>query len=116
MKPTIFSDATIWMGYFKQGDDLHEHLSEPTPEAAFRSYAERLKAAAAHAEAVAEVLKGKEDIEIDANVHHIGISGPSEVIEELVAKKLAEKDECDGEDDGEDEDDCEEDDRVREQH
>lgn len=114
--------ATIWLGYFKQGDDMNHCLTETENNIikAFETHAELMLSVADHLKGVAKCL-GKvspgnlKEIEVFADTHHIGISGPASIIDELVTLELAtiedygDEDEDDFEDDDEEEWDDEDD-------
>lgn len=105
--------AEIHLPYYKQGDDLRYHLDNSESfEAALKAHAEQLEAAAAVLREVRERVDG-EDITLNADTHWIGIEGPDDLIDSLIASGLAhhdpfedeyEDDECDeSEEDPEDE-------------
>lgn len=83
--------AEIWLAYFKQGDDLASHLEDNAPADAFREHATRMKAVSEHLDAIADevMMYNQEDIKVEADTHHIGISGPEALITTLLEKELA---------------------------
>ena len=99
----MLSQAQIQLGYFKQGDDLYEHLSEHEQNvpAALRAHAQRMQSAKEHLEKISKRVAqagSHAEISIDADTHHIAISGPADFIIRLIQDGLAElpfyEDEC----------------------
>ncbi len=97
----------IYLGYFKQGDDLNSCLEATSNNVdAFHMHAKRLYDCAKHLDKIAEVLKSYPDakMQVDANVHFITMDGSKEILDVLVEKELAsvpewddEEEECEGE-------------------
>lgn len=88
--------AEIHVGYFKQGDDLQGCLSncDNHPIEALSGYASMLKDCSTHIDRIFHIIvtnyKDKiKEIEITADCHFIEISGPDELIDELVKQDLA---------------------------
>lgn len=105
--------AEIHVGYFKQGDDLQGCLSNCAnhPANALSSYASMLKECSTHIDRIFHIIVTNyedriKEIEITADCHFIEISGPDELIDELVEQDLAVYSE--NMEDEEDEDDSEE--------
>lgn len=97
--------ATITLPYYKQGSDLSGFLDScSTISEALKAHARMLEGAVSILRDV-DVIISTEDIEIYADTHHIGISGPDEVIDRLIESGCAEIDE-DDEDDGYDDNVC----------
>lgn len=100
------SYATIWLGYFKQGDDLCGYIENSDSLVdALRADADGLRGVVEQLESVADEVQKYDlsQVSIDAGTHHIGISGPEPLIQSLIDKKLAQRDEwedeeCDEED------------------
>ncbi len=92
---------------FKQGDDLHHHIEQAPgkdPIQGLRNYAVTLGEAAEQCRTLANRLTGQ-TVEIDACTHHIGVTAPAAVIDQLVKDEILAI-----YDDGEDEDEYEEED------
>ena len=94
---------TIWLPYYKQGDDLAHCLKDNGPQQALREHAEVLMCAAKQLTDIADLV-GDTEIELDADTHHIGISGPQELLDLLVEKELVDVYEDDFDSDFEDDD------------
>lgn len=78
-----------WLPVYKQGDDLFQHLGEEeTPAAAFEALAERYEGAAAMCRRLVGVAREMPELRVDADCHHIGVSGPVERMEALVTEGL----------------------------
>lgn len=88
--------ATMWVGYYKEGDDLAHHLKETKkPSEALRSWAAQLESAAKAIKEAAEILESKKGIEIDADTHHIGITGlDAETFKKLKKTGVVQEDEA----------------------
>ncbi len=105
--------AEVWLHY-KQGDELSRHMDEHDDLIkGMRSYSDHLKDASQALEKIASIIaKDPENCEIDADTHMIAITGPDEIIDELINQELAElMDEEDFDDDEyfDDDDDDDED-------
>lgn len=88
-KKSDVKSADIHLPYFKQGDDLHHHLeNEPTIEQALEAHARQMEHTAQILREVKSKIVGAE-IEMQADVHFISISGPASVIDALLAAELA---------------------------
>lgn len=82
--------AEINLPYFKQGDDLNNCLEQSkTIEDGLALHASFLKQAADQLLKIRQIISEKLEISIYADAHHIGISGPDEVINMLVDSQLA---------------------------
>lgn len=69
---------------FKQGDDLSHHLEKSdTPAAALLAMAAQYELAAAMCRQMASIA-AEVPIDIDADTHHIGVSGPREQLDRLL--------------------------------
>jgi hypothetical protein len=90
--------ATIRLPYFKQGDDLAHFLRHHAPPQALLLHASLLDGAAAQLRNVADLI-GDANVEFYADNHYIGLSGPDDLIDRLVAAGLAEVEPNDEEDD-----------------
>jgi hypothetical protein len=74
---------------FKQGDDLAFCLRQTKTQGdALRRYAEQLRAAATMCEIVADCCDTHREIEIDADTHYIGVTGPWNVIHDMIRRDL----------------------------
>jgi hypothetical protein len=82
----------LFLPCFKQGDDLGHHLSEArkteTEEhlqaaKAFNALAEQYDDCATLCRQAAKVFVEHPDLLVDADCHHIGVSGPRAVLEPL---------------------------------
>ena len=80
--------------YYKQGTDMAGHLEKASVADALEAFAAQLAAAAKDLRRVKRIVAGHR-VKIDADTHHIGITGPDEVIDKLVAAGLAEVDDED---------------------
>lgn len=114
----------VHLGYFKQGDDLAHCLEQckNNPVESFKMHASLLRSVAEHLDDVAAVLvkANPNDIQINADVHHISVTVPSLIADELLEKELAavdpfeeemeEDEDCDDEEMEEDDDEDDEDD------
>ncbi len=98
--------AELHLPIFKQGDDLGHFLQSMDNVSALKAYAETLESAAEILRTVAERIKDQE-VEINADTHFIGLTGPDELISQLIKDNLLEKsaDEEFDEDDEDTEDD-----------
>ena len=93
--------ATLWAGYFKEGDDLAHHLKDNDPVAALYAWANQLEVGVMAIRNVAAILEGKE-VEIDACTHHIGITGLDvETFERLKKTGIVSEEELDDGDEDE---------------
>mgnify|MGYP001564129334 CR=1 FL=1 len=88
--------AEIHVGYFKQGDDLQGCLSncDNHPIKSLSSYARMLKDCSVHIDRIVHIIATNyedeiKEIEITADCHFIEISGPDNLIDELVEQGLA---------------------------
>lgn len=86
--------------HWKQGDEFHEHLerNKGNVAKALEDWAEEFDERANHCLELAERIKG-EDIEADADTHHIGLYGDEKILDGLAKDGLINKDEF--EDEGE---------------
>lgn len=83
------STAEIYLPYYKQGDDMANHLASSNSVAeALEAHATRMEAVANQLRAIEKLVVGQ-PVKIDASTHFIGISGPDEVIDKLIAGRLA---------------------------
>jgi hypothetical protein len=81
--------AEIQLPYFKQGDDLSHHLKQAsTVDEALELHAQQLEHGANVLRTIRAAVRGH-DIQIEADTHMIQVSGPDEVIDSLIAGKLA---------------------------
>jgi len=82
-------EAEIHLPYFKQGDDLHHHLTHcDSVEEALEGHAKQLEFAATILRGVRSMV-AEQGVEMDADTHMIMVSGPDEIIEALVDAKYA---------------------------
>ena len=87
--------VVIHLPYFKQGNDLRMCLDDTENLAdALEAHAEQMDAAAKQLRAIKKIVAGQ-PVEVNAGTHHIGITGPEAVLEQLLAEELAEKDDLD---------------------
>jgi len=87
--------AKITLGYFKRGDDFMYHLEKTgDPVKAFLAHAEQMREVADHLQKIAKIFSKvpKDNINVYADTHHIGIEAPSKVIDLLTRLNLAESD------------------------
>lgn len=100
-KVSVHKFAHICLPYFKQGDDLAQFLEGEKSDyiKALRSHSELLHYSAWMLDEIADRIKksGYKNIEIEAGTHFIGISGPEDLINKLVAEELAQFEEEDEE-------------------
>ena len=92
--------ADIPLPYFKQGDDLRWFLKENPPKKALLLHAEMLTVAAKQLRRISKLISDS-SVEINADTHHIDITGPVKTIDKLIGLKLA------TEQDWDDDEDCE---------
>jgi len=88
----IIESAEIHLDYFKQGDDLNWYVKQgKISHKALRSHAEQMREVAAVLEAIATIVEKypSNQVKLDAGTHHIGITGPTEMIKEIIEKGLA---------------------------
>ena len=87
------STAEIHLGYFKQGDDLSYHIEKNPkhPTEALKSFADQLAAVADHLDAIRVAISSVPDVELYGNTHYCSITGPCNIIEDLIEKGLADK-------------------------
>lgn len=88
--------ANIHLSYWKQGDDFASNLEE-NPNSivgAFSSMRKQMESVAEHLGRVAEFLSSVpvEEIEVGGDVHWIWITGPDEIIDQMVDAELAHHD------------------------
>lgn len=101
-------NATLWLPYFKQGDDLSHFLSQEEDQAkALENHAQMMEETAKLLRKVAVYAK---DIEINADCHFIGIEGPDAIIQEMIDDGLVQLDEFDDDDWDDELDDLEDED------
>lgn len=88
--------AEIYLPYFKQGDDLAHHLENTNSIVdAFTNHSLQMEHVSKLLKDVSLALEQHtnelDEISVDACTHHISISGPENIIQELINKGLAEK-------------------------
>ena len=72
----------FWAPYFKQGDDLSNHLErQDTAERAFREHSEQMELAALLLRKMADVVAAVPEAEVFADGHFIGIVGPADKLD-----------------------------------
>ena len=84
--------ATISLSYFKQGDDLNNHIVKDEngnvdTKAAIMGHIHQLEAAIAELQEIHDTIPDVNDCVIDGGTHHIGIEGDERIIDALVEKK-----------------------------
>ncbi len=87
-----FKFAEIRLGYFKQGSDLGKCISECGDlVAGLKLHKSNMESVADHLGKIAKIINNYSVslVKINADTHHIGISGPAEMIDELVKDDLA---------------------------
>ena len=91
--------AQIWLGYFKQGDDLHQNMvndANGTMDvvSTLQNHQQQMQHVTKHLAEIANVIKSYPDAYIDlyGDTHFIGISGDYRIIKDLVNKELAQLD------------------------
>lgn len=91
MKDKNIETVEIILPYFKQGDDLAGFLENYNniPEA-LTAHANALEIAAQQLKDIRDTIKDNE-VEIDAQTHHISITCSKELAEKLINKELGEK-------------------------
>jgi hypothetical protein len=99
---TTTERAGLCLPFFKQGDDLAGHLdSAASVSEALQAYAENLNLAAEMLRDLAGSVSGRE-VDIEAGAHCIEVTGPADLIEELIGQGLLNSpDDWDKEDDEE---------------
>ena len=90
--------ATIFLPYFKQGDDLNGCIVKDENEvvdtkATLRNHMAQLEAAIAELKEIHDTIPDVNTCVIDGDTHHIGIEGDERIINALVSKELAQIDE-----------------------
>lgn len=86
--------ANIMLPYYKQGDDLRSCLvkrkdgSIDTKET-LRNHIRLLQDSINMLKKINDIIPDNNDIEIEGDTHYIGINGDKRIIDQLVAKKLA---------------------------
>lgn len=102
--------AVVHLGYFKQGDDLGHWVEKlDTDVEALEAHAGQMRSVAEHLDKLTGVFKeydGKIRI-CDAGTHHISIVGDEKIIDDLVAKDLANEDPFEEEEEEEEDEDME---------
>ncbi len=86
---------------FKQGDDLSHSIQETKSlQEAFEKQAECYKLASDICLKISETIKNhEENINVVADTHYIGISGPTDILEKLVEDGTLDEEENDEDDD-----------------
>lgn len=81
----------LWL-HWKQGDDFRDLLEKNKGDVAeaLGDWAEEFEARAEHCKEIAKAIKGK-NIEAEADVHFINLSGDEKVLNELVERELLQK-------------------------
>jgi len=84
----------LGLGYFKQGDDMAEHLNKlKDPIAALKAHKEQMTSVAEHLERItSEIEKSGEKVEIHADTHYISLECSKKLAKLLLEKELVEKD------------------------
>jgi hemoglobin-like flavoprotein len=84
---------------FKQGDDLNHQIGAHPQDlsAALVSQAENYTEAARLCQRLAAVVKKRPELQIDACTHHIGVDGPTDLLEALVEEGVLESEEIEDE-------------------
>jgi hypothetical protein len=85
--------ATIFLPYFKQGDDMLHGLVTNDDETvnvkqSIVNHIELLKCAIEHLEKINNLIPEENDCSIHAGIHHIGISGNERVLKLLADEEL----------------------------
>ncbi len=99
----------IHLGYFKQGDDLHACIADSkSPAEALKAHSEIMTDVAKHLAKVHDLVAcyPPGEIELDADTHYIGLTGPDALVDELIKQELAEAVE-EEEDEDDPSEDCE---------
>ena len=90
--------STIYLGYFKQGDDLdgckaHNDDGTLNVKQSFMNHIDLLQGAIDRLREICDTIPDINDCDLDAGTHHIGLSGEAKVINALVEKGLVSIDE-----------------------
>lgn len=81
----------VHLPYFKQGYDLGHYLEDSTNEEALEADAAMLKLASEMLLKIKDIIKGNENVKIDADTHMIIISGDDGIMNKLIEENLAEE-------------------------
>ena len=92
--------AEIHLGYFKQGDDMHQALEKSKDVAeALETHSDWLQGTSEHLLAIKKSIDDynastkktceENEISIHADTHYIGITGPAKFINKLIKDELA---------------------------
>jgi len=82
-------EAIIRLPYLFQGDDLNYYLEESNSiDDALQAYAEMLEEASEMMWVIRQTVSGHR-VKFHAGMHHIGIAGPSSVVDKLIAAGVA---------------------------
>lgn len=101
--------ASIWLPYFKQGDDLHACLvtenGKVNVKETLSHHIKLLGNAINHLQQIHDAIPDENDLEIEGDTHHIGICGDKALIQKLNDSKLVDIEDPNSGDDS----DCEQD-------
>ena len=105
--------ATIFLPYFKQGDDLNSCIEKyedgnVNTKETLKKYVELLENVINIIKEIDSIIPENNDIEIDGDTHYIGITGDKKILDKLVEKDLAQYEEEYDDDDDDDVENCEE--------
>jgi len=86
-------NSQIHLHYFKQGDDLQSCLvtnkdGKVDVKSSIMAHIDLLKASIKQLKGILEVLPDDGDFSLEADGHYIGLSGPENIINQLVEKEL----------------------------
>ncbi len=106
MKDKKTKNCTIFLPYFKQGDDLGYHLQNSSSlSEALENHAKQMDTVAQVLRQVESVIRNEPSVEIQADTHMIFLTGPTELVDVLVKEELASYDEFEDDEEDETEDD-----------
>ena len=89
--------AQLWLDYYKQGDDMNQCIiknedGKIDAKASINNHIALLENVIEHLKQVNNLIPYDNDIDIDANTHHIDLNGDSEIIQKLIDAKLLNSD------------------------
>ena len=90
---TNIKTGTIWLPYFKQGDDMSRSIvtkenNSIDAKASFNNHIEILKTAICKLENIKNHLPDDDEFEIYADTHFISITGDKNIIDRLASDEL----------------------------
>lgn len=85
--------AEIYLGYCKQGDDLHGCIvknddGKINAKQTLENYVKQMQNVVDHIKKINDLIPEDNDVELDGNTHYVWISGSSDIIDNLIKHKL----------------------------